>query len=482
MSNEHLRKKSLEQIHVEGSEAGEGALKRSLSATSLVLMGVGGIIGAGIFVLTGQAAAQYAGPAITISFILSGIACVFAALCYAELASMIPIAGSAYTYAFACFGQIFAWIIGWDLVLEYLFGASTVAVGWSGYVVSFLKDHGIIIPEALSKAPFSFVPGEGWGHTGAMFNLPAAAIIFFLSLILIRGIKETSWANNLVVTIKVTVLLMFIFFCASYVSNDNITPYIPENTGEFGKFGWSGIFRGAAVVFFAYIGFDSVSTLAQEAKNPKRDVAIGILGSLIISTIFYIAVAFVLTGMTHYSKLGVPDPIAVAVDSAGPALFWLRKFIKVGAICGLTSCMLILLLGQPRILFSMSRDKLLPPIFSKVHPTYKTPVFSTALSGILATLVAGLFPIGLLGELVSIGTLFAFVIVCLGVLVLRYTAPDAHRPFKTPFVWPVCILGAISALVQMLALPVDTWIRLVVWLAIGMAIYFGYGARHAARR
>jgi APA family basic amino acid/polyamine antiporter len=465
-------------IQAEASDESRG-FHRSLTGLNLLLLGIGGIIGAGIFVLTGQAAAQYAGPAIVISFILSGIACAFAGLCYAELAAMIPIAGSAYTYAYATLGQFFAWIIGWDLILEYLFGASTVAVGWSGYVVSFFKDFGIEIPHVLSRAPFNHTAETGWVATGAIINLPAMLIVALCTYLLYVGIRESAKFNNVIVFVKLLVLGLFLIFGSSYVLPENLTPFIPENTGTFGQYGWSGIFRGAGVIFFAYIGFDSVSALAQEAKNPQKDMPVGILGSLVACTIIYIAVALVLTGMVSYTKLGVPDPIAVAVDAAGPGLMWLRPFIKAGAIAGLSSVVLVLLMAQPRILYTMAHDGLLPAACSKVHPKFKTPYITTVLTGLFAGLVAGLFPIGLLGELVSIGTLFAFVIVCLGVLVLRYTQPEAHRPFRTPAAPVVCILGALSALSQMVSLPYETWERLFIWMAIGMVVYFIYGRRHA---
>jgi basic amino acid/polyamine antiporter, APA family len=461
------------------TEEGAHTLQRTLTASNLVFLGVGGIIGAGIFVLTGQAAAQYAGPAIMISFILSGIACAFAALCYSELASMIPISGSAYTYAYATLGQMIAWIIGWDLILEYLFGSATVAVGWSGYVTSFLKDFGVVIPAKLCNAPFVHSPDTGWQATGALINLPALLIVLVLTTLLYVGIRESARFNNVIVFVKVSVLLAFIIFGAYYIQAVNLTPFIPPNTGEFGEFGWSGIFRGAGVIFFAYIGFDSVSTLAQEAKNPQRDMPIGIIGSLIIATICYLAVALVITGVVHYSQLNVADPIAVALNATGEELRWLRPYIKIGAIAGLSSVILVLLMGQPRIFYAMARDGLLPPVFAKIHPRYKTPHVTTVICGVLAALIAGLFPIGLLGELVSIGTLLAFVIVCIGVLVLRKTDPHLHRPFRTPWVVPVSILGTLSALAQMLALPSDTWLRLIVWMALGLAIYFLYGRRHA---
>jgi len=474
-------RKPLEMIRGEAEDETRG-FHRSLTGMNLLLLGIGGIIGAGIFVLTGQASASYAGPAIVISFILSGIACAFAALCYAELAAMIPIAGSAYTYAYATLGQLLAWIIGWDLILEYLFGAATVAVGWSGYVVSFLKDFGIHIPAALSSAPFKHSPGTGWESTGAIINLPAMAIVAACTYLLYVGIKESAKFNNLIVFVKLAVLGLFLVFGAMHVIPDNWVPFIPENTGEFGHFGWSGILRGAGVIFFAYIGFDSVSALAQETKNPQKDMPFGIIGSLIVCTVIYIAVSLVLTGIVKYDQLGVADPIAVAVNAAGPALEWLRPFIKIGAVAGLSSVVLVLLMAQPRILYTMAHDGLLPPVCAKLHPKFRTPYITTIFTGIFAGLVAGLFPIGLLGELVSIGTLFAFVLVCLGVLVLRYTNPEAHRPFKTPAPHIVCIIGALSAAAQMASLPVETWERLVVWMALGLAVYFAYGRKHATLR
>ena len=470
--------KDITQIQSEKPEGGE-QLKRTLGPFNLTMLGVGAIIGAGIFVLTGQAAAQYAGPAIIFSFILAGVACLFAGLCYAEFASMIPVAGSAYTYAYATLGEFFAWIIGWDLILEYLFASSTVAVGWSGYMVSMLKDIGIIIPESLSRAPIDFSPEKGWILTGSLINFPAVVIVFLISIVLFIGIKESARFNNIIVIIKVAVILLFIGFGISYIDMDNFVPMIPENTGETGHFGWSGIFRGAGVIFFAYIGFDAVSTAAQESKNPQRDMPIGILGSLAISTVLYILVSLVLTGIVNYKFLNVPDPIAVGVNAAGSDLVWLRPFIKVGAIAGLSSVILVMLMGQSRIFYSMSGDGLLPPIFNKLHPKFKTPTFSIIITGAFAMFFAALLPIGLLGELVSIGTLLAFLIVCLGVLVLRYKKPNLHRPFKTPFMPVTPILGAISALGVMSFLPGDTWLRLFIWMALGIAIYFLYGKKNS---
>ncbi|CAG1773185.1 putative amino acid permease YhdG [uncultured bacterium] len=473
-----FRRKSIEALTAERS-GGEKGLKRVLAPSGLVSLGIGGIIGAGIFVLTGQAAAQYAGPAIVLSFIVSGMVCVFAGLCYAELASMIPVAGSAYTYSYATLGELFAWIIGWDLILEYLFGAATVAVGWSGYVVSFLRDYGLVVPAYLSSAPLVHDPQLGWQLTGALINLPAVLIVGAVTTLLTIGIRESSIFNNAIVVLKLSVLLLFIGFGIYYIDPANWRPFIPDNTGEFGYFGWSGVLRGAGVVFFAYIGFDAVSTAAQEAKNPQKDMPIGILGSLAIATVLYVIVAAVLTGMVSYKELNVPDPIAVGIDRAGEGMLWLKSLVKIGAIAGLSSVILVLLLGQSRVFFSMASDGLLPERFSAVHRVFRTPYLTTIVSGAAAMLVAGLFPIGLLGELVSIGTLLAFVIVCVGVVALRYRHPEIPRAFRTPFVPLVPALGAAIALLQMLALPFDTIMRLIVWMVVGLLVYFLYGRRHS---
>jgi basic amino acid/polyamine antiporter, APA family len=483
-----FRRKDVSTLQAE--VASDESLKRALGAGNLVLLGIGAIIGAGIFVLTGQAAANYAGPGIVYSFILAGTACALAALCYAEFSAMIPIAGSAYTYGYATLGELFAWIIGWDLILEYLFAASTVAVGWSGYVVSFLKDVGINIPAAYTSAPYTHTAPpdagmnvwrlftEGWTSTGAVLNVPAMFIVGAITILLIIGISESATFNNLVVAIKIAVVLLFIAFGLAYINRENWVPFVPPEQGD-GKFGWSGIVRGAGVIFFAYIGFDAVSTAAQEAKKPQRDMPIGILGSLAICTVLYIAVALVLTGIVKYTQLNVPDPMAVGINAAGPGLAWLRPIVKIGAIAGLSSVILVMLLGQPRIFYSMSKDGLLPPVFSAVHPRFRTPWLASLVTGAFAMAFAGLLPIGLLGELVSIGTLLAFAIVCAGVLVLRYTDPERPRPFRTPLVPFVPVAGILACVYLMLGLPADTWARLIIWMALGLVIYFVYGRRHS---
>jgi len=473
-------RKPLAQLFEE-AECNEHGLRRHLNAWNLVLLGVGCVIGAGIFVITGTAAANYAGPSLVISFLLSAMGCVFAGLCYAEFASMIPISGSAYTYGYATMGEFLAWIIGWDLILEYLFGAATVAVGWGGYVNSFLNSVGIVLPQSISSSPY-IMDATGWHSTGSFINFPAVFIVLLMTALLVVGIKESARLNNIIVLIKVSVILLFIGFGFSHIDVSNWVPFIPENTGKPGHFGWTGILTGAGVIFFAFIGFDAVSTTSQEAINPKRDMPIGILVSLAICTILYVAVSLTLTGIVNYKELNVPAPIALAIDHSGAALQWLGPIIKVGAIAGLTSVILVLLLGQSRVFFAMSNDGLLWKSFSKVHPKFKTPYVTTLVTGFTCALIAGIFPIGLLGEMVSIGTLLAFIIVCAGIILLRKSEPDAPRSFKTPWVPFVPVMGILVCLVEMLALPFDTWLRLIGWMAIGFVIYFTYSRKHSKVR
>jgi basic amino acid/polyamine antiporter, APA family len=500
-----LATKPLDTILSEAHETGEHSLRRALGATNLITLGIGAIIGTGIFVLTGTASALNAGPAIILSFILAAVGCVFAGLCYAEFASMIPVAGSAYTYGYATLGEIFAWIIGWDLILEYAFGAATVASGWSGYVVSLLGDFGIKLPASIAgtawdefvyynnhwepltkiapKLRAAGIDPATLQHAHGVFNLLGFIAIMITTLILVIGIKESANFNSAIVVIKVCVLIVFLWLGARYLLQhagliaSNWHPFIPPNTGEFGHFGWSGISRAAGVIFFAYIGFDAVSTAAQEAKNPSRDMPIGILGSLVICTILYIAVAAVLTGLVNYSELNVPDPIAIGIDRTG--VRWGSLLVKIGALAGLSSTIVVMLLGQSRVFFSMSRDGLLPKLFSVVHSRFRTPYISSITVGLFVGILAAALPVSLLGEMVSIGTLLAFVIVCAGVWIIRRRNPDIQRPFATPLVPLVPILGILISLLMMVSLTQATWIRLVVWLAIGQVIYFTYSRRHS---
>jgi APA family basic amino acid/polyamine antiporter len=477
-------KKPVDQLLFDAAE-GHG-LKRVLGPMNLIALGVGAVIGAGIFVITGAAAAQFAGPAIALSFVVAGLGCAFAGLCYAELASMIPVSGSAYTYAYASLGEFIAWIIGWDLVLEYAFSAATVASGWSANTISLLQDFGLQFPPELAGTPGQQIVLSNGRHITAVFNLPAFLIVCVVTLILIIGIRESANLNVVIVFVKVGTVLVFIAVAAAFllkhpdVARSNWFPFIPPNTGAFGSFGLSGIARGAATIFFAYIGFDAVTTAAQEARNPQRDMPIGLLGSLAVCTVLYLVVAVALTGVIHYSKLNVAAPVATAIDATG--VRWGSLLIKSGTFAGLTTVMLTTLLGQSRIFFVMSKDGLLPAWVGAIHPRFRTPWISSIVVGLAIALVSGLLPIDVLGNLVSIGTLFAFIIVCAGVWILRRTQRDMFRPFRTPAVPLVPILGIGLSLLLMLSLPVDTWIRLVVWLAIGLVIYFGYGRQHSRLR
>ena len=472
-----LWRKPIEDLTVED---GEHALKRTLGPFGVIALGIGCIIGAGLFSLTGIAAAQNAGPAVTLSYVFAAVGCGFAGLCYCELASMIPVAGSAYTYAYATMGELVAWIIGWDLVLEYAVGAATVATSWSRYLNSLLLDFHLSLPPRLIASPFETVRlADGTAATG-LVNTPAVFVIALMSLLLMRGISESARVNNVIVVVKVLIVLAVIGFGVSYVDTANLSPFVPPNQGSFGHFGWSGVMRGAGTVFFAYIGFDAVSTAAQETRNPQRDMPIGILGSLVICTVLYVAFSLVLTGIVNYRDM-VDDaaPVATAIDHT--PYTWLHLLVKVGILAGYTSVILVLLLGQSRVFYAMSRDGLLPPFFSSVHPTWRTPWRCNALFMVFSGALAGFLPISELGHMTSIGTLLAFIIVCMGVVILRRRERGRTRDFRVPGVPVVPVLGILSCLAMMLALDGLTWIRLGAWLLIGLAIYFGWSRRNASR-
>ena len=482
--------KSIEVIRAE-AEAGEGdahqTLKRSLSGFNIVALGIGAIIGAGIFSLTGMAAGTAAGPGVTISFIIAGLGCVFAALCYAEFASMIPVSGSAYTYTYATMGELIAWIIGWDLVLEYAVAAATVAISWSGYLNKLIA---LLASQELADSlrPYMLSPfAEAKLHDGTVVsgivNLPAAFVVVCASLLLIKGTRDSAIVNNLIVLLKVSVVLLFIVLGWGYINVENHIPYIPDNTGKFGEFGWSGVLRGAAVIFFAYIGFDAVSTAAQDAKNPKRDMPVGILGSLAICTVLYILFAHVLTGLAKYTEFQGADGLApVAIALSHTPFKGLMTAVIVAILAGYLSVILVLLLGQSRVFFSMAKDGLVPAVFARVHPTRQTLVTSNVLFMVFTGLFAAVVPGNVVGEMTSIGTLFAFILVCAGVIILRKRNPDFPRAFKTPLVPLVPILGILICLMMMYSLGAENWLRLIVWLLVGLAIYFAYGVKHSKLR
>lgn len=474
-------RKSIESLQAEAAQSGSKSLKRVLGPVSLVALGVGVIIGAGLFSITGTVASEFTGPSITLSFIIAAIGCCFAGLCYAEFASMIPVAGSAYTYSYATMGELIAWIIGWDLVLEYTVAATTVSISWSRYMVVFLENLGIHLPHALTACPWD----------GGIINIPAMLIVVLMSLFLIRGTEGSSIFNGFIVFLKIAVILIFVILGWQFIQVENYTPYIPENTGKLGEYGFSGILRGAAVVFFAFLGFDAVSTAAQETKNPKRDMPIGILVSLLVCTLLYVLFAHVMTGVAHYTEFGGQQgiaPVAVAIEHMGapdasgviqPAFPWLNKAIILAILFGYCSVIMVTLMAQSRVFLSMSHDGLLPPFFSKIHSKFRTPAHSNVLFMILVGLMAAFIPAQVAGEMTSIGTLFAFTLVCAAILIVRKTMPNVHRAFKTPFVPAVPILGILTCLCMMCFLPADTWIRLVLWMLIGLDIYSCYGIKHS---
>jgi len=485
--------KPIATLRAEAEATGAHALVRALGPLNLVTLGIGAVIGAGIFVITGQVAALYAGPAVPLSMIVVGVACAFAGLCYAEMASAVPVAGSAYTYAYATMGEFAAWIIGWDLVLEYAAGAATVGVGWSAHFVSLLGLFNVRIPASLTAPPTQWCTAAqaaahvaGCAHpalnlTGAVINLPAVLIVALMSAVLVIGIRESARVNSVIVILKVAIVLLVVLVSLSHIDRANWTPFIPPNTGEWGTYGWSGVLRGAGLVFFAYIGFDTVSTAAQESKNPQRDMPIGILGSLAVCTLLYVVVSAVLVGVVPYGDLNIAAPMAYAMERIG-APWWIRVAIDVGAVLGIGSVILVMLLGQSRVFYSMSRDGLLGPWAGRVHPRFRTPYLSTIYTGIAVCLATGILSLQLLGTWVNIGTLLAFMLVCGGVWILRSKRPDLHRPFRTPWVPVVPVLGILCCFGLMLTLPADTWIRLAAWLAIGLAIYWSYGRKHSRLR
>ncbi len=457
-------------------------LKRHLKAGSLTAVGIGAIIGAGIFVISGQAAALYAGPGIFISFLIAGFVCVLAALCYAELASMIALPGGAYSYSYVALGELPAWVVGWAMSAQYLFLGSTVSVGWSGYFASFLQDFGITISQKFMNAPFMYSSSAGWQWSGSVLNIPAMCLILLLGLLVTIGIKAANYINFIMVIIKLSTVALFVAVGVFNLHPENWFPFIPANTGVFGEFGWSGIFRGAGLVFFAYIGFDAVSTLGKDAIDPQKNLPKGILSSLAICSIAYVVVALVLTGVVNYSLLNVPDPMAVALNAMGPNFFWIAFMIKLAILAGLTSVVMINLLTQSRIFYAMGRDGLISHAFGDVHARLRSPVFSSVVTTIIMCVVSGLFPINILGEFCSMTTLLIFAIACLGVLVLRKTHPEVKRTFRVPLVPYIPILGILTCVGQMCLFPVVTWIQLSLWLLVGFGIYFGFSIKNSRLR
>lgn len=471
-------KKTVQELQEEVSGK-KGGLTRSLTGLNLISMGIGAVVGAGVFVLVGQASALYAGPAVALSFILAAIICIFAAFCYAELASAIPVAGGPYTYSYATLGEFFAWTIGWTITLEYLFSAAAVSVGWSGYLSSFLNDFHLYLPAIIDQAPLKYDVVEGWSATGTIVNLPAVLIMGAIGGLVACGIKAAARFNNIIVVTKVTVIALFIAIGIAHITPSNWSPFIPENSGVFGQFGISGIIRGAGALFFAYVGFDALSTLAQEARNPQKDLPIGMVGSLTLSATIYVVMALVLTGLASYKALGHAAPMGVALEAFGAKFHWFRYVAKFGILAGLTSVILVMVLAQTRVYLTMAKDGLLPKVMGKVHRKFHTPFYNTLIITAVGMFLCGFFPVGILGQLVSIGTLFIFGIVCFGVLVLRYRQPSLHRPFKAPlFPW-IPLIGTAACFLQMAALPSVTWVQFLLWLFVGYCIYFGYSVRHS---
>lgn len=471
-------KKSIDDLK-EDASGKKGGLEKTLSGFNLVALGIGAIIGAGIFVLTGQAAAQYAGPGVSLSFLFAAIICAFTAFCFAELASLIPSAGGPYSYAYAAFGEFIAWTVGWGMTLEYLFSCATASVGFSGYFASLLADFGLSLPASIAQSPLAYDAMTGWASTGALVNLPAMIVVALIGIMVSIGVKTAAKFNNIMVVVKVLVIVLFVVCGIAYVNVANWTPFIPTNTGAFGQFGFSGIIRGAGVVFFAFIGFDALSTLAQEAKNPQRDMPIGMVGSLAICTVIYGVVGLVLTGVLRYTELGGAAPFSDAIRVFGPQFKWLAYVSKMGILLGLTPVVLVMLMGQSRIFYTMAHDGLLPKVFGKVHSKFNTPFICTLVLTAIAMVLCGFFPVVILGQLTAMGALLAFTVVNFAVVVLRYKQPHLHRPFKVPFFPWIPLAGALVCILQMIAQPKVIWVQTLLWLAIGYLIYFTYGIRRS---